>query len=258
MDDDQIYRRVREALDNIPDNFSVLEEQIDVRLQMEYFEFAKKIRESEDIGLLIENSDILFRRGIKNVEKKKVLSALASSGEVESFRKIERYLQKPDPGLKDWAVLALQEGRMLLHTALLDEQQVFISTGLGGKGRKLRYFVVFMNSLGNSLTPIQSKLLHGELKYTMEKNDGELEEYREMIDYTTALVILPLKAPLREIFRGIIEECNQYGNFLKEDMVITNVKRLNPPEIVEILNQQRNREDGPEFGFDPEDENGMP
>jgi hypothetical protein len=258
MDDDLIYRRVREALENIPDNFSVLEEQIDVHLQMEYFEFAKHIRETEDIDILIGNSDILFRRGIKNIEKKKVLSALATSGEVESFRIIERYLQKPDPGLKDWAILALQEGRMLLHTALLDEQQVFISTGLGGKGQKLRYFVVFLNNLGNSLTAVQSKLLCGELKYTMEKNDGELEEYREMIDYSTALVILPLKAPLREIFRGIIEECNQYGNFLKEDMVITNVKRLNPPEIVEILNQQRNSEDEPDFMDDGPDERDIP
>lgn len=245
-----LYRKVQEALENIPDNFNVLEEQIDVQLQMEYFEFSKKLRGSEDIGHLIDNSGILFRRGIKTEEKKKVLSALATSGEVEAFRTIEKYLKKPDPGLKDWAILALQEGRMLLHTVLLDEQQVFISTGLGGKGQKLRYFVVFLNNLGNSLTGMQSKLLSGELKYTMEKNDGEMEEFREMIDYTTAIVILPLKAPLRDIFRGIIDECNQYGNFLKEDMVITNVKRLNPPEIVEILKQQSSQADD----ADPEEE----
>jgi len=240
MDDELIYRKVQEALEHIPDNFNVLEEQIDVKLQMEYFEYARKLRESDDIEAIIANSHILFRKGVKSAEKKKVLTALATSGEVKSFRTIEKYLIKPDPGLKDWATLALQEGRMLLHTALLDEQQVFISTGLGGKGQKLRYFVVFLNNLGNTLTALQSKLLHNELKYIMEQNEGELEEYREMIDYNTALVILPLKAPLRDIFRGIIDECNQYGNFLKEDMVITNVKRLKASEIVEILSQQQN------------------
>jgi hypothetical protein len=55
------------------------------------------------------------------------------------------------------------------------------------------------------------------------------------------MVILPLKALLKDIFRGIIDECNQYGDFLDEDMVITNVKRLNTVEIVEILEQQRNQ-----------------
>jgi hypothetical protein len=97
---------------------------------------------------------------------------------------------------------------------------------------------------------MEKKLLRDELKYVVEKNEGELEEFTEMIDYTTAIVILPLKAPLKDIFRGIIDECNQYGHFLDDDMVITNVKRLNATEIVEILNQQRNL---PEE-FSPEEE----
>jgi hypothetical protein len=254
MDDDLLYRKIQEALDHIPDNFNVLEEQIDVQLQMQYFEFAGKLRESEDIGRLIDNKDILFERGTNTEEKKKVLAALASSAEVEAFRTIEKYLKKPDRELKDWAILALQEGRMLLHTVLLDEQQVFISTGLGGKGQKLRYFVVFLNNLGSTLSGMQKKLLHGELKDVLEKNEGELEEFTEMIDYTTAVVILPLKAPLKEIFRGIIDECNQYGNFLKEDMVITNVKKLNPVEIVDLLNQQRNQVDEVDPEGEEEDE----
>jgi len=73
----------------------------------------------------------------------------------------------------------------------------------------------------------------------LDRNEGEIEEFTTKLDYTTAVVILPLKALLKDIFRGVIDECNQYGNFLKDDMVITNVKRLNPVEIVEILNQQK-------------------
>jgi hypothetical protein len=44
--------------------------------------------------------------------------------------------------LKDWAALSLQESRMTLESSLLDENQVIISTGLGGKAKKLRYFAV--------------------------------------------------------------------------------------------------------------------
>ena len=94
---------------------------------------------------------------------------------------------------------------------------------------------------------MQRKLLHDELKYVLERNDGELEEFTEMMDFTTAVVILPIKAALKDVFRGVIDECNQYGDFLKEDMVITNVKRLNPVEIVDLLNQQKSLEEKDEY-----------
>ena len=239
MDEELLYRKIQEALENIPDNFNVLEEQIDVRLQVAYFEFSRKMRENEDLQSLVDEGEVLFYP-LESVERKKlILIALASSVEVNSFRTIEKFLKNPDPELKDWAILALQESRMLLQSSLLDEQQVYISTGLGGKGRSLRYFVVFLNKEGNGLTGLQKKILLDELKFALEKNEGELEEFNEMLDFTTAVVILPLRAPLKDIFRGIIDECNQYGNFLKDDMVITNVKRLNPTEIVEILTQQQ-------------------
>lgn len=242
MDEEFLYKKIQEALESIPENFNILEEQIDVELQIEYFEFARKFREDDKVDYFLGLKDGLFDSLTDLETRKKILVALASSSEVESFRAIEQYLKDPDKELKDWAVLALQESRMLMHSALLDEQQVFISTGLGGKGHKLRYFLVFLNKSGGELTEMQKKLLHDELKYALEQNDGELEELSSMIDFTTATVIIPIKAPLKELFRGIIDECNQYGDFLQEDMVITNVKKLNPFEIVELLNQQRTAE----------------
>ncbi len=238
MEDEYLYQRIQEALENIPENFYVLEEQINVELQQEYFRLSGKLREGKSLQKWLEGKEKLYDAHIKAATKRKILAALGASGEVESFRTLEKYLNNPDPELKDWAVLALQEARMILQSALLDEQQVYISTGLGGKGKNLRYFAVFLNREGNGLTPMQSKLLQDEIRYGMEKNDGNLEEFNQMLDFTTAMVMLPLKAPLKDIFKGIIDECNQYGNFLKEDFLITNVKRLNPVEIVELLKQQ--------------------
>jgi len=240
MKEEFLYRKIQEALENLPDNLNVLEEQIDVQLQMEYFDFSQKLHKEEDLESLVNEAELLSDPLVLNANKRRILSALAATADVKSFRTIEKYLKNPDEGMKDWAILAFQESRMLLQSALLDEQQIFISSGLGGKGRSLRYFVVFLNRKGNELSDMQKKLLRDELKFVVDKNDGELEEFNDMLDYTTALVILPLKAPLKDIFRNIIDECNQYGNFLEDDMVITNVKRLNPAEIVEILNQQRN------------------
>jgi len=252
MNEKFLYRKIQEALENIPDNFNVLEEQIDVQLQLAYFEFSRKMRKEEDLSLWLEKAESLSDPQVTEEEKKKILVALASSAEVESFRTIEKYAKNSDPGLKEWAILALQECRMLLQSSLLDEQQVFISTGLGGKGRNLRYFVVFLHNESKGLSTMQKKLLEDELRYVVEKNEGEVEEFVEMLDYTTALVMLPLKAPLKDVFRGIIDECNQYGHFLQDDMVITNVKRLNAAEIVEILNQQRHLSGNSESADDPE------
>jgi hypothetical protein len=257
MNEEFLYRKIQEALKNIPENFNVLEEQIDVELQMTYFEYSRKIREEEDISTILVYGDSLFDPAVTEENKKKILVALASSAEVESFRKIEKFLKEPDPGLKNWAILALQESRMLLQSSLLDEQQVFISTGLGGKGRSLRYFIVFLNKEGNGLTKLQKKILYDELRFVIEKNEGEVEDFQVMFDFTTATVILPLKAQLKDIFRGIIDECNQYGNYLDEDMVITNVKKLNTAEIVDILQQQRSQQEenpNPEEAADEEDE----
>ncbi|NLX28143.1 MAG: hypothetical protein GXY59_04150 [Bacteroidales bacterium] len=261
MDEEFLYNKIREALKHIPGNFNVLEEQIDVQLQMEYFEFARKFRKEEDVKEVSTMGDRLFLEETPSALKREILVALASVPEVEAFRTIERYFKAPDEGMKDWATLAFQESRMLLQSSLLDEQQVFISTGMGGKGQKLRYFVVFLNREGTGLTPMQVKLLRDELRYVLEKNDGELEEFSEMMDFTTAVVILPIHAPLKEIFRGVIDECNQYGNFLHDDMVITNVKRLSIPEIIELLNQQKlapdgeeDVEEGGEAGYPDEDD----
>lgn len=240
MNDEFLYKKIQEALRGIPENFNVLEEQIDVQLQAEYFEFVRKFREGKNIGRYLKQKENLFKAETTLLAKKKILTALASSIEVEDFRTIEKYLENPDPDLKDWATLALQESRMLLQSSLLDEQQVFISTGLGGKGQKLRYFIVFLHKSGGELTEMQKKLLHDELKYALEKINGELEELNSMIDFSTATVILPITSPLKDLFQGVIEECNQYGNFLQDDMVITNVKKLNPMEIIDLLNQQRN------------------
>ena len=252
MNEEFLYKKIQEAMENIPDNFNILEEQIDVELQMEYFDFSRDFREKEDVNYYLSLKDGLSDSLTDLETRKKILVALASSSEVESFRTIEQYLKNPDKELKDWTILALQESRMMMQSALLDEQQVFISTGLGGKGKKLRYFVVFLNKSGGELTELQKKLLSDELKYALEQNEGELEELSSMIDFTTATVVVPIKAPLKDLFRGIIDECNQYGDFLQDDMVITNVKKLNPFEIVELLNQQRIA-DTEGAGDDPED-----
>jgi len=241
MEEDKYYKDIQKAIEDLPGDFSILEEQIDIKDQMKYFEFSKDIREKNIGKECFENREELFHAETTEERKKEILSAIAAVDEVKAYRTIEKYLEEPDKELRNWAVLALQESRMLLKSSLLDEKQVFISTGLGGKGKKLRYYVVFINrDRNNMLNATQQKLVKDELIFELKDNDGEFESIDFFEGFSTSLILLPLKADIKNLFNNVVAECNQYGNFLNDDMVITNVKVLSRGEIIQMLNQSEN------------------
>lgn len=241
MEEDQFYQNIQKALENLPDNFSILEERIEIEVQMKYFEFSKVIRGKNISGECFENREELFDAGVDIERKKEILLAIAIVDDVKAYRTIEAFVKGNEGSLKQWSILALQESRMLIQSSLLDEQQVFISTGLGGKGQKLRYYVVFINRVHESLlTNTQQKLVREELIYELKGNDGELESMDFMEGFSTALVMLPLQVDIKNVFQNVVDECNQYGGFLEEDMIVTNVKVMSRSEIIQLLHQNKN------------------
>jgi hypothetical protein len=232
MKEENIYKKIQEAISSLPENFSILEEQIDVELQMEYFNYVRDLKESFPEELILQHQSDLFDPGIPIDEKKNILVLLASQDKVEAFRSIERYAKNPDPELREWSILALQESRMVLQSSLMDEQQVYISTGLGGKEQKLRYFVVFIgNDNVKKYSPVQQKLIKDELEFTIKKNDGLVEEINFDKNLAISTLLLPVKSDIQNVFNSIIYECNQYGDFVRHDIIITNVKRMSVVEI---------------------------
>ena len=136
--EDDLLKQIQNVLNKKSIGFNVLEAQIDVEKQMEYFEYVKKLKKNEVSDDILEQKDILFNPETDIEEKKRMLCELALLEDVKAYRTIEKYLENTDEELKDWAQLAYNESRMILESALLDENQIFISTGLGGKGQKLR------------------------------------------------------------------------------------------------------------------------
>ena len=241
MEEEFSNNSIQKALDNLPENINILEEQIDINTQMKYFEYSKKIRKKELLNEFFEAREELFSSTVSTKRKKKILSVIAGMDDIAAFRTIERFIQYEKGELKQWGILAYQESRMLIQSSLLDEQQVFISTGLGGKGQSLRYFAVFINREGDKvLDKTQKKLLKNELIFEIEKSEGEFENIRFIEGFSTVKVLLPIKANIKQVFRDVIDECNQYGNFLEEDMIVTNVKELTREEIIEVLEQNIN------------------
>lgn len=74
-----------------------------------------------------------------------------------------------------------------------------------------------------------------ETELVVTKSQGEIEQFEHFEKYVTFILLLPIEANLKEIFNSIIDECNTYGNFLSENIIITNVKKLSIEEIDDFL-----------------------
>jgi hypothetical protein len=232
MEEENIYQKIQEAISSLPENFSILEEQIDVELQMEYFNYGRDMKSGFSKKMISKHQNDLLNPDVPIEEKKNLLVLLASQDKVEAFRAIERYACNPDPELRAWSILALQESRMVIQSSLMDEQQVYISTGLGGKNQKLRYFAVFIGAKNiTEYSTVQQRLIKTELEYALSNNHGVLEEISFHADLAISILLLPVKSDIQKVFTGVINECNQYGDFVREDIIITNVKRMTIEEI---------------------------
>ena len=243
MKDELNYNNIEELLNNLPDNFKILEETIDIEIQKEFFDSAQNIQFSADSDTIAELIDQLNDSNTKLEDKKLVLQKLSMTDSVESFRAIENFRKDPPVELKDWTVLAFQQSQMIIQSSLLEEQQVFISTGLGGKLDKLRYFLIFPYASRLDIDEIQKEMLKKELSFVLEQNNGELEEIEFLYGYATAFALIPLNIFVSDMIKDILLECNQYGHYLTEDVIITNIKKFNHEEILEILKkyEQQNK-----------------
>ncbi len=232
---ENIYDKLKELFGNVPNTLNVLEEQIDLDLQMEYFEHSRKIKKNLNSKKVLTDSQLLFNDKTEDLKKKDILVKLAALEEISAFRTIEKFLPASEGSLRDWSILALKESRMLLEAKLLDENQVFISTGLGGKGQNLRYFVVLLSRNKQALSEVQKKIIRSEFHFILKKHKGEAEEFNFSDSLATVKAIIPLSIPVKAIFETAISECNQYGNFLESRFIITNVKELSFDEIRDLL-----------------------
>ena len=238
---ENIYEKIQELFGNFEGNLKILEEQIDADVQTEYFEYTKNLDQEFDPDDVIRNKEEIFEQHIPEENKKCMLVQLASIDSVEAFRTIERYVNDPDQNLLDWAKMALQESKLLLESKILDENMVFISTGLGGKGLKLRYFSAFIARNNKSLTDLQKKIVKDEIHFAIRRKLGEVENFNCHRNIITIVSLIPINVEVQKLFDLVIKECNQFGNFLYENYLITNLKILSLDEIREFISVHYNQ-----------------
>lgn len=240
-EEEDVFKKFRDSFRQMDGHFHILEQRIPVEVQMAYFKHSDEVRKEGKITppLNDEESEVVYRllgsEESTQEEKKDLLTTLAISKSVKAYRLLEEYVRQPDPEVSDWAYMALMESRISLESELSDEKQIYISTGLGGKGEKLRFYILILSIGRKPIADFQKQMIEREFPYYLSRANCEIERLTVEDLYVELLFLVPVKSDIKAIIDNVIDECNQYGNFLSKGFTITNVKEMTKEEIEELL-----------------------
>jgi len=227
--DKNALKELQHSLENLKGNLHVLEINIPVEKQMEYFRFSEAIKNNlSDNPPVEEQISILDSTESSPSEIKYALAFLAVSGNVKAYRAIETYNKTHND---EWSAMSYMQAKITLESELSDEKQVFISTGLGGKGNRLRFFAFFGSQGMKNFSDYQKELINKEIPYYIQNYQGIIEEIHIRDNYFTLLFLIHIQVDIKTMLEEVIDECNQYGDFINKGFIITNVKVFTDEEI---------------------------
>jgi len=223
-------------------NFGVVESPIDLSVQEEYQDLSDSISiDNVNYEEVLTEADRLFVQGTPIEAKKRILILLAHLGTMESSKILERYLKVSEGTLKDWTILSLKECRMFLESVLLKEEGGFISTGLGGKDNKLRYYFIVSKREGRPLTRSERETLEEGFKGINDEYGAEIEEINVGTNYAMIRILVPMDVAVGEVIEEGIRRSNRMGEILFFDYYVTNVKKPTKEEISKYLSDIRRK-----------------
>jgi len=240
---EDVFNLMNDSFEDMDGRLHILEQNIPIEQQFEYFRTSENIRRSmrnirqEDLNRFEEDLQSLT---LSKAKKKKILSTLALSKEVRAYRMLEEYVKKPEEGLANWAQMALIESRMLIESDLSGERHVYISTGLGGKDGKLRYYVLLLSDKGQAFLPYQKDIMKKEFEYFSSKGDTNIEKIHIGNGFVEIYMLSPINNNLKFLLEHVVNECNNFGSFISPIITVTNVKALSRAEINMVIRHLRN------------------
>ncbi|MDR2816720.1 MAG: hypothetical protein LBB62_08490 [Proteiniphilum sp.] len=239
-DHDDLLAKLRQILNEQGiDSFHILEDLVPIETQMEYFRYFDKLRRENSPFERNDEVAILFSPDESVDRKKRSLTLLASIPDVGAYRSIETYHSSPlEPELIHWSSMALVSSRIVLSSDLSGHQQVYISSGLGGQDKKLRFFALFTTNDKKRFTGLQKEMVEREFIFQLQKADVVIEKFEIRENYFTIMMLFPFNKDVKSSLNAAVAECNQYGNFLDTKFLFTNVKVLSEKEIENILEKK--------------------
>jgi hypothetical protein len=192
--------------------------------------------------------------------KKKLLQKLSSVEKVEVLRFLEQYAADAPEELWGFAQLAAFHSKLYMESALLDgEPQMVVASGMGGRGNSLRFFVALIPVASKRLNESQKRLVKNEFSYVFQDFNAEIENDIDFVGkYPKFTMLVPFQTHPGKIVSESIKSCNEFGNFLRDGAIISNVKSMDDKEIDKMWHsikyQKSNEEDVENYDADDDED----
>ncbi|MDR0422359.1 MAG: hypothetical protein LBH72_05030 [Proteiniphilum sp.] len=237
--DDLLAKLRRTVYEQGIESFHILEDLVPIEVQMEYLRYYDRVRKVSEPFVCSDEVAILFSPDESVDRKKKSLALLATIPDVSAYRAIETYHDCPaEAELHHWSSMALVSSRIVVSSDLSGHLQVYISSGLGGQNRRLRFFAFFSTGDGQRFSGSQREMVEREFSFQLRKADTVIEKFEIRGYYFTMLMLSPFDRDVRTSLNAAVAECNRYGNFLDKNFFFTNVKILSEKEIENMLEKK--------------------
>lgn len=218
-----------------------LNEPVPIEFQKKYIQTSIKEKLSKNIEAFhhydpVAAEKILYSRLSQKVDKIEALIMLGGSGKVDSFRVLEDFLEVVKPGeLRYWALMAQFECKVSIFGNLLDETQVAITSGLGGRDKLMRFMALFISDNLEPFKDFQITQMKEELTFRIEESSGEIEKFKVGPNWLVCTLLYPLKSDIALVIKKFVDECNQYGHFMAKDCLLTNANVIDKEVIDETI-----------------------
>ena len=229
---------IRDILESFPEKFNIMERGIKLNVQKEYIELHEKLDFEEIKGSgMIGSLEKIIKKSENILEKKKALISLGHVGTIESYKSLEKIYKHTDDELRDWVLMAIQENIMSLENYVNEETIGMISTGLGGKGDKLRYYFAVVSKSCEPFTKSQQDIIKNEYESICKENRTEIEKINFNLDYAELIILMPMDVALDTIVAGGIKRSNEFGDFIAEDYYAANTEIPTTEELQKIIKE---------------------
>ena len=242
--------KYQQSFQNMEGKIHVLEHQIPLEEQMDYFRESKDWKELTKKEKFFDESkcEEWFDKvclGEGDMEQQKTyIIRLANSRQPKAFTYLKQLTDIcENPELKNWIYMAIIDIQMALESEMSGEKQVYVATGLGGKGEELLFCILLYSRTLKPFEAYQKDIVEREFNYVLLRENCDVDRIEVGEVSVKLMIYIPFRASIRHLMAKAIGSCNEYGDFLSEHYTITNVKELNEDEIKEAIEVYRKNED---------------
>jgi hypothetical protein len=240
---EEVFERFRNSLIRVDGHLHMVSSVIPAETQAAYFHAMQKERATRQRMGLGQVSDVEADEAYLNLcnelselnQKKHAIALLAMAGTIRAYRQLEACAGEVEGEVADWVRMAFSEVSVGLQVEFLEEPHVLIASGLGGKGDRMRFFSLFRSNGNMSFEDYQRRLIEKEFAYTLPREGCEIDRLKIGEQHVELLLFVPVAVDFFRVIGKLVEECNQYGNFLSPQIFVTNVKKMTEDEIERAL-----------------------